>query len=345
MSETYAGEERRSIERAGTNFTEEQIKAAGIRAIDEASFTEGDLMRDAIKTRLGVVSAAPASAGGVSEPALSAAPQSAGQRLDEPTPAESQETTEFSLERFVKASYPKARAGLLNGEKLCTPEEIPSKEDVLAKLKTLSPEKLEVVREMKVPMLVLEPKGLSYKKFMKNLDTGTRTRNDTFLTGSRKKQFALQDKALGIKGDGAVTGWTVGIAEGAEELDGEYGYLRDLTAKWKKGAQAKKGAVLVDHTKFALMQKQAIMSRKRLDRINWSVLSRRDNNNETVCEDDGLVSGGYCHGPGAGVGGPMIRRVDSAGRCIEGDDRVNFAAYDPPVGYCVGARFRAAVIA
>lgn len=209
-------------------------------------------------------------------------------------PEEHKETPEFSLEQFVKASYPKARAGLLDGEKLCTPEQIPSEKKVLAKLKTLSKEKLEVVREMKVPMLVLEPKGLSYKKFMKNLDTGTGTMNDTVITDSRKKQFDLQDKALGIKGDGKITDWTMGIAEGEEELDGETGYLNKLTNNWKEGKQAKKGAVLVDHIKFALMQKQAIMSRRRLDRINWSVLSRRDNNNETVCEDR-LVSGGDCY--------------------------------------------------
>ncbi|MFA4890792.1 MAG: hypothetical protein WC604_00325 [Candidatus Gracilibacteria bacterium] len=288
MLETYTGKERRSTERDGTNFTEEQMEGAGIRlikerkTIDGSGFTEGDLMRDAIKTRLGVVSA--------TTPAPSAAPGNPPAETAKEL-AESQETPEFSLEQFVEAAYDKAVGALTDG-RLCTPKEIPpSKEEVLAKLRTLSPEKLEVVREMKVPMLVVEPKGLSYKRFMKNLDTGTKTRNETFITDSRKKQFALQDKALGIKGDGAVAGWTIGIAEGAEELDSEYGYLRDLTAKWKKGAQATRGAVLVDHTKFALMQKQAIMSGKRLDQINWSVLSRRDNNNETVCED-GLVSGG-----------------------------------------------------
>lgn len=287
MSEKYTGEERRSIERDGTNFTEEQIEGAGIRVIkgkktiDGSKFTEGKLMRDAINKRLGVVSATPSVA-------VRPAPEPVA-----PVAAESQESPEFSLEQFVKAAYPKAREGLLDGEKLCTPEQIPSEEEVLAKLKTLSKEKLEVVREMKVPMLVLEPKGLSYKKFMKNLDTGTRMINDTVITDSRKKQFDLQDKALGIKGDGKITDWTVGIAEGEEELDGETGYLNKLTNNWKEGKQAKKRAVLVDHIKFALMEKQAIMSGKRLDRINWSVLSRRDNNNETVCEDR-LVSGGYC---------------------------------------------------
>lgn len=308
MSETYTGENRRSIERDGTTFTDKQRKGAAKRVIEEdqtldgAEFTEGDLMRNAIKEKLGVASA----------PAVK----------PEPNPAEFQEAPEFSIEQFVETAYPEAVKSLLDGEKLCEAEQIPSKEEVLAKLKTLSPAKLEVVKGIQIPMLVLEPQGLSYRKFIRNLDTGVTTRNRTEITDSRRKQFDLQDKALGIKGDGKVTDWKFSIMESAEDLDGKVGYLENLTAEWKEGEQAKRGAILVDHTKFALAQKQAVMSGRRLDRINWSVLSRRDNNKETVCKD-GLVSGG---------------------RYRDYSDGVYFHG-NVPDGPCNHARFRVAVTA
>ena len=321
MSETYAGEERRSVGRDGTNFTEEQVENAGKRVlmekktIDESEFTEGDLMRTAIKKKLGVVSATSAAEGQRFEPAAAV-----------PGIPESQEVPEFSLEKFAEANYDKAINALTDGEKvLYNPEtaaiKAPSKEDVLARLSRLTPDQLEVARKFKRPVLVIEPEGLSYGKFVDNLNRGTRTRNDVIVTDSRKEQFALQDKALGIKGDGAVTGWIVGIAEGADELDGKSGVLENLISNWEHGEQAKKGAVLVDHTKFALMEKQAIIEGRRLDRVNWSVFSRRDNNNETVCED-GLVSDG---------------------RCSERDDHVGFSESYPSDRY--SACFRAIVIA
>lgn len=321
MPEKYTGEERRSVERDGTKFTKEQAKGAGKRVIeeeqtfDEAEFTEGDLMRNAIKGRLGVVSATNKPA----EPAVTAGQSATAEPV---ATQESSETHEFSLEKFVKTAYPKARAGLLDGEKLCEPEQIPSEEEVLAKLKTLSKGKLEVVEEMKSRILILEPKGISYKKFIRNLDTGTTTRNKTAITASRRKQFDLQDKALGIKGDGKVTGWEFSIEEGAGELDDKSGILEDLTTEWKAEEQAKKGATLVDHVKMALIEKQAIMSGKRVDRTGWSVLSRRDNNNETVCEDK-LVSGGDC---------------------CDSYDYVYFRV-NVPHDLCYNARFRVAVTA
>lgn len=202
------------------------------------------------------------------------------------------ESQDFSLECFLEAEYDDSLRATTDGKLYDTETaklKFPSRVEILRRLSGLTLEELEVVRGMKSPMLVVVPDGLSSRKFINNLDAGTHPKNDTL--SNRNGQFRLQDEALGIKEDGEITGWTIAIAEGALKLSSKPGILKDLINEWLSGKQSQKNAVLVDHTVDSLIQKRAILNGKSLDTGDWSVLSRRDDYHETVCED-GRVSGG-----------------------------------------------------
>lgn len=208
--------------------------------------------------------------------------------------------TEFPIEEFVEAEYDKSLTALTDGDLYDKENEeseefkFPTKAEIFARLQQLTPEQKEVVRGMSHPMLVIAPEGVSSQVFVESLNTGARGKNDTLLSLSRIKQFENQDKALGIyEGSEKLTGWKIAIAEGSSELTTKPGILQDLITEWKAGEKAQKGAVLIDHTVDALIQKRSLIEKRPIDRKNWAVLSRRDNNNEFICEDGKISGGGY----------------------------------------------------
>ena len=174
----------------------------------------------------------------------------------------------------------------------------PTMEEALAILqRDLSMEEVEAIRRlMKVPGLALQPEGLPWRRFVSNLDTGTRNRFDTSVSASRQREFDRQDRALGIKADGGITGWKVGLEETEKEPANQSGLLKDIIRRLLE-SEAAKVLGLQTHKANMRSQKRALLSgdRRPLDTTGWAILQRADKPQEgespIICPD-GLVSGG-----------------------------------------------------
>lgn len=336
--EECKGPERRSTPRGG-EITDEQVRSALGRVITEAEFTEGDIMRERIRGLIlpagteTIDSDSPAKP----TPATPAATAQKGPEILIPQTSLDAQAKKYveNLVGHKEYGYTLAHKEITDGG-LYNPEEegivkAPTAEEAVAILQQqLTPQEVEAIkRYIRVPGLALKPENLPWQKFVKNLDTGTRNRRDTFISDGRKVEFDRQDAALGIQETSRITGWQVGVAEMEKELNDQSGLLKGIIQRWL-GSDEAKILQLADPKLYALLQKGALLSgdKNPLDKTGWSILQRADKPEEgesPIIGPDGLVSGG------------------GYGWRNWGGDRVSFVERDPDV-YCRGARLRLAVI-
>ncbi|MBU1992226.1 hypothetical protein KKG51_00785 [Patescibacteria group bacterium] len=296
----YQGEERRLVDPKRNKLSLEAHAARALNRfggpdaenLDTAEFTEGDEMRDKIRELI-----SPAVEPDKAE--RSAAPQilTRTTSLD----AQARKYVE-NLVGHAEYGYYLAHNEITDGD-LYDPEEeevikAPTIEEVAAILQNgLTPEEVEAIkRHIKVPGLVMEPQNLPWRKFIANLDTGTKNKKDTFVSDGRNQEFDRQDQALEIQETSRVTDWKVGIAERKKEPDNKQGLLRDIVTNWEQSEEARL-LQLVTPKLYAILQKGALLSgdKKPLDKDGWSILQRADKPQEgrsRIIDLDGLVSGG-----------------------------------------------------
>lgn len=339
----YKGLERRGAPREG-EITDEQARDALERAITEAKFTEGDTMKERIR---GLILP-------VVKPTVTEQPTHA----ETENPAETTPTGSLKdLNLFRRTALdPQARKyvetlvgheeqgydlahNTLTDGGLYDPEEegiikAPTTDESIAILqRDLSMEEVEAIRKRAERAkgavgFVMVPKDLPWRRFIQNLDTGTRNRYDTSVSASRVREFNRQDAALGIQPNGEITSWQVGIAETEKEPANQSGLLGDIIQRWLESDEAKI-LQLVDHKLDAFLQKRALLSgdRKPLDTTGWAILQRADkpqkDESPIICPDGGLVSDG--HSVWLSWGDPRVSFSGSRPDGVYGDARLRFA--------------------
>lgn len=195
---------------------------------------------------------------------------------------------------FIEQRFHQSASGLYVPESLQEEGDIvaPNPEQRIAMLQGLyTKEQVEILRELldtgriQEPTVVLDPE-VEFARLKAQLDDQTKP-HETYVSDSRKAEFARDDKALGRTGK--VTRWNIGVGEGKQELSAPSGILRDLTANFNR--TKKPGENVPTHSVYAGMQADAIKKGKPLDVVGWSPL-RSDRSEDIIRRDDNYVSGG-----------------------------------------------------
>lgn len=228
----------------------------------------------------------------------------AGTDLDEPGytelyPRIESITVNQQIETLVRELYPATMAALVDGKMWCpeNPREgdvrPPTLEETIAILSSrLTPEQIKFALErMKKGQIILKP-ATAFSRYAQMLDTGKKlngtgwTQQPTFVSPNRASKFAAEDQQMQLTGD-RITGWEVGIGEGAD-IDAQSGILRDLLTKWQ--GELPQGVVIASPKEQALLQKLGIMTGKPMDKKTWTPC--RSDLDGIMIGDDGLVAGG-----------------------------------------------------
>lgn len=197
------------------------------------------------------------------------------------------------LDRLVNAQYNGSienlkRGGLYNPEK---DKNVPSMAEAMQFLKEkLTFGQLEVIAGMQNPVFIMKPKT-TYKRFEDNLKNISKVKHN-----SRREEWEERERESGV--NETIAGWEIGLAEGAELVDGKAGKLGFLNETWESSDLAQKGAKLLTHNEYMLLLMDAIRNGRKMDERSWSVL--RGEGDAGVVGKDGRVSGGYLDKDGFG---------------------------------------------
>lgn len=180
---------------------------------------------------------------------------------------------------------------------------IPTQQEVMAVLEQLTPQELEILKRFLIePEIAVEPVGLDWRKVKENLNNGTAPKYKTAISEKTELELDRQDRVLGVKKSGGVTGWNISIAEASKEgVPNIMGFLREVTGSaWERSDAKANGLQLHTGVSYMLAQKRAylaarqthgqIQGKELLDTDGFSLLQRADNG-EVICPDKFILGG------------------------------------------------------
>ena len=240
--------------------------------------------------------------------------------------------------------YEVAHAALTDGG-LYVPEKpgillAPTEEESAEILSHITPEEVEWLKKLLLELEIsLELIGLSWKRHMENLETGTSAKWKTYLLHDVQNKFRTsaefnrQDRVLGIRrgGPGHIVGWNICIGEGSKEgPKNHHGYLRDTIPEWEESEACAAGFRLPTHQSHMLAQKRSLIRASRdpyqtpgkelMDVDGTSLLERADTG-RIVCSNGSAT-------------------VGSDGWGVFKLHQPNYSGYDARKGHYADIRFR-----
>jgi len=269
-TEKYEGIEKREVPRTG-ELTDEMVVGATVRivknpgTVDEAQFTEGDMMREEVRKLL-----------------LSKTPRSQT-ILTRATTLDVMDRRDLE-QKFFAPTIDGLRKAFTNRGIL-----LPTDDEILAiLLEKFTPEKVEALRKaIKVPGLLAISSDQSFENMEMLLNANKKRKNqlDVVIFGNRRSVFEKQDLEASKNGQ---QGLKFGFGEMSQELPNLEGRMIDIITKWKNSPLAEISRT-ANQDEYAMLQVQA---KDLLDVSGQTILSRKDKPSE-IPADDGLVSTGF----------------------------------------------------